>query len=232
MAEGSSCFPGGTPSRSSSGWRLSIGRRGAQPNIARRGVSATRSVVETGAFPVRQAARAPKVTWRAAITAACVQAEPVRAPTGTPRRSRNEPPDRRSPLGTERRSSPFPRRSYPCTPRRFGSRLWRAGRRRARRQPSRRSRVEAVARPWPPEADRIGDVAREHGVVLATGCNGDRARPARDSLQRAARPRCRPATPAQTPQARPDESRTPGLGSRGNGDGLYAVDTRSDESAA
>jgi hypothetical protein len=50
-------LPGKTSSRSSSGWRLSIGRRGAQPNIARRGVSATRSVVETGASYVKRLGR-------------------------------------------------------------------------------------------------------------------------------------------------------------------------------
>jgi hypothetical protein len=42
---------------STRGWRLSIGRRGAQPNIARRGITATRSVVETGASYVKRLGR-------------------------------------------------------------------------------------------------------------------------------------------------------------------------------
>jgi hypothetical protein len=50
-------LPAKTSSRNTSGWRLSIGRRGAQPNIARRGVSATRSIVETGASYVKRLGR-------------------------------------------------------------------------------------------------------------------------------------------------------------------------------
>jgi hypothetical protein len=50
-------FSGRNSSRGTSGWKLSIGRRGAEPNIARRGVSATRSVVETGASYVKRLGR-------------------------------------------------------------------------------------------------------------------------------------------------------------------------------
>jgi hypothetical protein len=45
---------GGTSKR---GWSLSIGRRGGRPNVARRGVTATRSLVETGASYVKRLGR-------------------------------------------------------------------------------------------------------------------------------------------------------------------------------
>jgi hypothetical protein len=43
--------------RGTRGWSLSIGRRGGRPNIARRGVTATRSLVETGASYVKRLGR-------------------------------------------------------------------------------------------------------------------------------------------------------------------------------
>jgi hypothetical protein len=43
--------------RGKRGWSLSIGRRGAKPNVARRGVTATRSIVETGASYVKRLGR-------------------------------------------------------------------------------------------------------------------------------------------------------------------------------
>jgi hypothetical protein len=50
-------LPGRTSSRSTRGWPFSIGRRGGQPNVARRGVTATRSLVETGASYVKRLGR-------------------------------------------------------------------------------------------------------------------------------------------------------------------------------
>ena len=46
---------GGTNKRS--GWSLSIGRRATKPNVMRRGVTATRSLVETGASYVKRLGR-------------------------------------------------------------------------------------------------------------------------------------------------------------------------------